>query len=99
MSEQYSHDIFISFSFVDQRVAEEVVNALTSQYGFSCWICTRDIAGGNRYKALIPRAIDESRAVVFIQSENALESREIPKEIGLAFDADKPIIPFKIDQA
>ena len=99
MSDQHSHDIFISFSFVDQCIAEEIVNVLTSRYGFSCWICTREIAGGNRYKALIPRAIDESRAVVFIQSENALESREIPKEIGLAFEADKPIIPFKIDQS
>lgn len=99
MSEQYFHDIFISFSFSDREIAEEIVNALTSKYGFSCWICTRDIEGGNRYKALIPRAIDESRAVVFIQSENALSSREIPKEIGMAFDADKTIIPFKIDQA
>ena len=72
---------------------------MTSQYGFSCWICTRDIDGGKRYKALIPRAIDEARAVVFIQSENALASKEIPKEIGMAFDADKTIIPFKLDQA
>lgn len=99
MSEQYSHDIFISFSFADQDVAEEIVNTLTSEYGFSCWICTRDIDGGRRYKALIPRAIDEARAVVFVQSENALLSKEIPKEIGLAFDADKTIIPFKLDKA
>ena len=99
MSEQYSHDIFISFSFADQNIAEEIVNTLTSQYGFSCWICTRDIDGGKRYKALIPRTIDEARVVVFIQSENALASKEIPKEIGMAFDADKTIIPFKLDQA
>lgn len=99
MSEQYAHDIFISFSFADQDVAEEIVNTLTSKYGFSCWICTRDIEGGRRYKALIPQAIDDARAVVFIQSANALASREIPKEIGMAFDADKTIIPFKLDQA
>lgn len=99
MSKQYSHDIFISFSFADQDTAEAIVNTLTSKYGFSCWICTRDIDGGRRYKALIPRAIDEARAVVFIQSENALSSKEIPKEIGMAFDADKTIIPFKLDQA
>ena len=79
MSKQYSHDIFISFSFADQDTAEAIVNTLTSKYGFSCWICTRDIDGGRRYKALIPRAIDEARAVVFIQSENALSSKEIPK--------------------
>lgn len=99
MSKQYSHDIFISFSFSDQDTAEEIVNILTSKYGFSCWICTRDIDGGKRYKALIPQAIDEARVVVFIQSQNALLSKEIPKEIGMAFDADKTIIPFKLDQA
>ncbi|MBP3371300.1 MAG: toll/interleukin-1 receptor domain-containing protein [Clostridia bacterium] len=99
MSEQYSHDIFISFSFADQQMAEEIVNTLTSKYGFSCWICTRQVEGGRRYKALIPQAIDEARVVVFLQSENALTSKEIPKEIGIAFDADKIIIPFKIDQA
>ncbi len=99
MSEQYTHDIFISFSFADQQVAEEIVNILNTKYGFSCWICTRDIDGGRRYKALIPDAIDGARAVVFIQSEKALASREIPKEIGMAFDADKVIIPFKLDQA
>lgn len=99
MSEQFSHDVFISFSFADQSVAEEIVNALTSQYGFSCWICTRDIDGGKRFKAMIPQAIRESRAVIFIQSEEALASREIPKEIGIAFDANKTIIPFKLDKA
>ncbi len=99
MNEQYSHDIFISFSFADQKTAEEIVNELTSKYGFSCWICTRDIDGGKRFKALIPQAIDEARVVVFIQSESALASREIPKEIGMAFDANKTIIPFKLDMA
>lgn len=93
------HDIFISFSFADQDIVEEIVNVLTSKYGFSCWICTRDIDGGKHYKALIPKAIDEAKVVVFIQSENALASKEIPKEIGMAFDADKTIIPFKLDQA
>ncbi len=34
MSEHYSHDIFISFSFADQDIAEEIVNELTSKYGF-----------------------------------------------------------------
>lgn len=45
MSEHYAHDIFISFSFADQDIAEKIVNELTSKYGFSCWICTRDIEG------------------------------------------------------
>ncbi len=99
MSTEYAHDVFISFSFEDQSVAETIVNELTSKYGISCWICTRDIDGGKRYKRLIPEAIRASKLVVFVQSETALGSKEIPKEIGIAFDEDKIIIPFKIDQS
>ncbi len=91
------HDVFISFSFHDRSYAENIVNQLTTKYGFSCWICTKDIDGGKRFKALIPQAIDNAKAVVFVQSESALTSKEIPKEIGLAFDAGKPIIPFRLD--
>lgn len=96
---QYSHDVFISFSFRDQRLAENIVNILSSAYGISCWICTRDIDGGKRYKKLIPEAIDNAKVVVFLQSSSSIESKEIPKEIGMAFDADKTIIPFKLDDA
>jgi len=94
-----THDVFISFSFADQKVAEDIVNILTSKYGISCWICTRDIDGGDYYKDLIPEAIDAAQVVVFIQSSHAVESKEIPKEIGMAFDADKTIIPFRVDDA
>ena len=93
------HDVFISFSFEDGETAEYIVNQLQSKYGISCWICTRNIVGGKRYKKLITGAIKEAKVVVFLQSENAVESKEIPKEIGIAVDADKTIIPFRLDQA
>ena len=96
---KYTHDVFISFSFKDQSLAENIVNILSSTYGISCWICTRDIDGGKRYKKLIPEAIDNAKVVVFLQSSSSIESKEIPKEIGMAFDADKTIIPFKLDDA
>ena len=94
-----AHDVFISFSFSDQKIAEHIVNVLTSKYDISCWICTRDIDAGKRFKALIPDAIRASKVVVFLQSENSVESKEVPKEIGIALDSDKLIIPFKLDQA
>ena len=57
-----THDVFISFSFQDQEQAEEIVNILSSKYGISSWICTRDIDGGRRYKSLITEAIDAAQA-------------------------------------
>lgn len=96
---QYSHDVFISFSFEDQKIAEDIVNILTSKYGIACWICTRDVNGGDYYKDLIPDAIEAAEVVVFIQSSHAVESEEIPKEIGIAFEVNKIIIPFRVDDA
>ena len=93
------HDVFISYSFADQADAEYVVNTLTTKYGVSCWICTRDIAKGANFKAEIEDAIVNSHVVVFIQSKNAVESDQIPKEIGIALEEERKIIPFKIDSA
>lgn len=93
-----NHDVFISFSFKDQQVAENLVNILASKYGISAWICTRDLNGGSLFKAQIPDAIDAADVVVFMQSQSSIESREVPKEIGIAFDTEKTIIPFRLDE-
>ena len=47
------HDVFISFSFADRPQVEEIVNVLTSKYGISSWMCTREVDGGDYYKELI----------------------------------------------
>lgn len=94
-----AHDVFISYSFDDQTDAEEIVNKLTTVYGISCWICTRDILKGAHYKREIAEAIETCQVVVLIQSKHAVESSEIPKEIGIALEEEKKIIPFRIDTA
>jgi len=94
-----AHDVFISYSFDDQEDAEYVVNTLTTKYGLSCWICTSDIAKDAKYKEKITEAIENSQVVVLIQSKSAVESDQIPKEIGIALEEDKKIIPFRIDSA
>ncbi|MBQ9746459.1 MAG: toll/interleukin-1 receptor domain-containing protein, partial [Clostridia bacterium] len=93
------HDVFISYSFKDQAIAEKIVNTLTSIYGLTCWICTREIRGGEKYKERIVEAIDEAEVVVLIVSENSVVSKEIPKEVGLALEDGKTVVPFKIDQS
>lgn len=93
------HDVFISFSFKDQEIVEEIVNQLLNRYHITYWICTRDVAAGSRYKRDIYDAIENARAVVLIQSNHALESKEIPKEVSLALDSEKTVIPFVIDHS
>lgn len=98
MSEN-KHDIFISFSFKDQQVSEYVSNRLLNTYHISYWMCTRDLLGGEHYKERIVNAIDNAGVVVMIQSENSLSSYEVPKEVALALERKKPVIPFVLDNA
>ncbi len=99
MRHNMDHDVFISFSFQDRTIAERIVNTLASQHDIVCWICTQDLIPGQLFKAKIPDAIDVAKVVVLVQTADALKSREIPKEIGLALDSEKPIIPFRLDHA
>ncbi len=99
MNEQYSYDVFVSFSFADQEIAERIVSDLTNLYGFSCWICTQDINGGNRFRAIIPNKIKTSNVVLFLESEKSLMSKETVRELGIAFENGKTIIPFKLDES
>lgn len=94
-----NHDIFISFSFKDQAVTEYVGNLLLSKYHISYWMCTRDLIGGEHYKGEIAEAIKHASLVLMIQSEHSLSSREVPKEISIALDYNKPVIPFVLDNA
>lgn len=94
-----THDAFISFSFKDQDTVNRIVNELLTKYGITSWLCLRELEGGSRYKYIIPDAIRSAGVVVFIQSENSLRSEQIPKEIDIACDAGKTIIPFKLDNS
>ena len=96
---QTKHDVFISFSFKDQSVTEYVSNRLMSEYDISYWMCTRELVGGEHYKESIVDAIKNTSIVLMIQSENSLASREVPKEVALALDNQKPVIPFVLDDA
>ncbi len=93
------HDVFVSFSFSDQKIAQYVVDELSDKYNISCWICTSEILAGEHYKSVIVDAIESSKLVLFIQSEHSIASKEVPKEIAISLDNGKTVIPFVIDEA
>ena len=99
MSENYNHDVFISFSFKDQALADAIVNQLTSKYQIPCWICTEQIRAGDYYYDDIADAISASKVLVFVQTKNSVESKEIPDEILTAIDEGKTIISFILEDS
>lgn len=90
------HDVFISYSSVNSQVAQAICHALESA-GIRCWIAPRNIRPGSDYADCIDAAINSCKVFVLVFSETAQISKWVKAELNIAFDGNKPIIPFRID--
>lgn len=104
--DSYKYDVFISYSrmdYVDDKnniIPNNPLSAITdtlSQNGISCWIDIEGIYSGQEFENIIIDAIQSSMVFLFVSSSHSYESKWTKSEIFEAFDADKYIIPFKID--
>src|SRR5579883_167192 len=91
-------DVFISHSTKDKVVAAQACSAL-EKHGVPCWIAPRNIMGGKSWTEEINTAITASTVVVLIFSAAALASPATEREIDLAADLDRVIIPMRIEPA
>lgn len=89
------HDIFISYSSQDQKMADAVVNILENQK-IKCWIAYRDAEAGDDYAVSIIRAIKNSKACVLILSHESNTSKHVLSEINSCVNYGISIMPFKI---
>jgi hypothetical protein len=64
-----------------------------------CWIAPRDVRPGRPFDDEISAAIDASRAMLLIFSERCNESEYIRREVTVAGESQKIIIPFRIEDA
>ena len=89
------YDVFISYSSLDQKVAEGVC-AYLEQHRIRCFIAYRDIPRGVEWAEVIPQALLECRVMVIIFSDNFNASEEVNREITIAVKSKKIILPFRI---
>jgi len=87
--------IFLSYSRGDAQQADDWVAHL-ERYGYQIWIDRAGIRGGQQWMATIVRAIEQAPAVVLLLSPNSARSDNVRREIDLAFEAKKIIIPVEI---
>ncbi|MBR5827455.1 MAG: TIR domain-containing protein [Clostridia bacterium] len=87
---------FISYKTDDVEVARWVKDRLEEK-GIPCWFAPVSIPGGSNYAKEIPKAIKNCFAFVLILSKTTHESKYVPKEIDLAINTGKTILPFMID--
>jgi len=86
-----AYDVFISYSFDDQKIVEEL-SAYLEQNGIRCFVPYKDIPQGKDWAS----AIENCKIMVYIHSETANESEMINNEIALYSKYKRPILPFKI---
>ena len=93
MSEPF---LFVSHVREDRAAAMEIVDELERR-GLRCWIAPRDIRPGMPYDDAIADAIDASLALLLIFSEHCNRSEYIRREVTVAGESRKVIIPFRIE--
>src|SRR5438067_8123475 len=91
-----AHDVFVSHSVKDKAVADAIVARLEAD-SVTCWIAPRDIVPGSDWGESIIDAINPSRVMVLVFSQNANESPQIKREVERAVHKGIPIIPLRIE--
>jgi hypothetical protein len=90
--------LFVSHISEDRRAALEIVDELERR-GVPCWIAPRDVRPGKPFDDEIAEAIEASRAMLLIFSDRCNEHEYIRREITVAGESRKVIIPFRIEDA
>ncbi len=92
------HDVFISYSRKDTCIVDEICELLLENQ-ISFWRDTKEIDPGAAFMGDIVDAIKCCKITLFVSSENSNHSIYTAKEIALAFNEGKHIIPYKIDHS
>jgi hypothetical protein len=90
--------LFVSHVSEDRAVAMQVVAELEPR-GIRCWIAPRDVRPGRPFDDEIAEAIETSVAMLLIFSERCNYNEYILREVTVASDNQKLIIPFRIEDA
>lgn len=89
-------DIFISYSSLDRAKAEQLIELLTSA-GLSVWIDRSGIEAAESWSEVIVEAIDSCKALVVLLSSNSIVSHNVVKELSLASEKRKKILPIDLE--
>jgi TolB-like protein len=89
-------DIFISYSSKDRAQAELLTELLTSA-GLSVWIDQQGIGAATSWSAEIYDAIDTCKALIVMLSPDSIISKNVAREVALAFEKNKKILPLDLE--
>ena len=88
--------LFISHVAEDRATAVEIVEELERR-GIRCWIAPRNVRPGRPFDDEIVEAIEASAALLLIFSARCNESEYIRREVTVAGESQRVIVPFRIE--
>ena len=91
-----AYDVFISHSRQDKMTADAVC-AILEASGIRCWIAPRDVALGSDWTESIVDAIEACPIMVLVFSQHANDSHQIKREVNLAIDSGRTVIPIRVE--
>jgi TIR domain len=87
--------VFISYSRQDTQLIERLVRELEAA-AVAVWIDREDILGGAKWRRQIVDAIEAADVVLVALSPNAAASDNVRKELDIAQEANKLVLPVEI---
>lgn len=96
MKKMYSPRVFVSHSHHDKSVARRLVRRM-SAHGIAVWLDERDLPIGTPLTPSIEEHIRGVDTLLVVASRAAARSSWVDKEIDLARDLGKPIIPLFVE--
>ncbi len=90
--------LFVSHTSLDGDAALLIVGEMERR-GHRCWVAPRDVRPGRPYDDEIAEAIESCAAVLLVFSGHCNESPYIRREVTVAGEANKLIMPFRIENA
>ena len=91
-------EIFASYSREDQAQVFPIVDKLRER-GINIWIDQEGIHGAKLWSQEIVNAIESSKVFILFASTKAFHSKNVTKELALASESDKHILPIFIEDA
>lgn len=85
-------DVFLSYAQADESLARQLAEALREQ-GLSVWVDEENLQPGAEWASAIQSAIERSKNVVVLLSENSSKSEWVRREAAIALAGTKRVVP------
>jgi hypothetical protein len=86
--------LFISYSSLDQDFVNRLLPSLNAA-GYETWVDREAIHGGTMWRRQIVEGITGADAVLLLLSPNSVTSDNVRKELDIADEAKKPLLPIE----